>query len=145
MKLQQAEVELIPAPRWLGFPAFLFFGAVNTALTYGIYLLLALFFAYPIAYTISYASGIFISYYLNSRFVFREKLRLSKALQYPLVYFVQYLLGLGLLYLFVEVAQLNKFVAPILIVLVTIPATYFLGRRVIKGNARTTQGAGSQS
>jgi hypothetical protein len=28
----------------------------------------------------------FISYYLNARFVFREKLRLSKAMQYPLVY-----------------------------------------------------------
>jgi putative flippase GtrA len=49
----------------------------------GIYLLLVLFIAYPVAYTLSYGSGVFISYYLNARFVFREKLRLSKAMQYP--------------------------------------------------------------
>ena len=55
---------------------FVFFGAVNTVLTYGIYLLLVLFIAYPAAYTVSYASGVFISYYLNARFVFKEMRRL---------------------------------------------------------------------
>ena len=118
------------------FALFVFFGAVNTGLSYGIYLLLVLFVAYPTAYTLSYPLGILISYYLNARFVFREKLRLSKALQYPVVYLVQYLLGLGLLYLLVEVAHLSKFIAPILIVLITVPFTYVLSRYVIKGGSR---------
>lgn len=117
---------------------FVFLGAVNTVLSYGIYLLLVLVVAYPAAYTLSYPPGILISYYLNARFVFREKLRLAKALQYPVVYLVQYLLGLGLLYLLVEVVHLSKFIAPILIVLITVPCTYVLSRYVIKGRSRTT-------
>jgi len=121
------------------FAMFIFFGAVNTVLTYGIYLLLVLFIAYPAAYTVSYASGVFISYYLNARFVFKEKLRLSKAMQYPIVYLAQYLIGLGALYLLIEVAQLSKFFAAIVIVVITVPCTYLLSRYVIKGRSRTSQ------
>lgn len=116
---------------------FVFFGGVNTVLTYGIYVLLVLFVAYPTAYTLAYPPGILISYYLNTRFVFREKLSVSKALRYPLVYLAQYLLGLGLLYLLVEIAHLSKFVAPILIVAISVPCTYVLSRYVIKkGSSR---------
>ena len=119
--------------------AFVFFGAVRTVLGYGIYLLLVLFLAYPTAYTVSYVAGIFISYYLNARFVFREKLRLSKALQFPIIYLAQYLIGLGSLYFLVEVTHVSKFFAPILIVIITVPCTYLLSRYVIKGRSRTNQ------
>jgi len=85
---------------------------------------------------LSYVAGVFISYYLNARFVFREKRRLSKALQFPIVYLAQYLIGLGLLYLLVEVAHVSKFFAPIMIVVITVPCTYFLSRYVIKGVSR---------
>lgn len=121
---------------WPEFATFVFFGAVRAILSYGIFLLLVLFLAYPIAYTICYTVGIFISYYLNARFVFREKPRLSKALQFPVVYLAQYLIGLGLLYLLIEVAHVSKFFAPIMIVLVTVPCTYVLSRYVIKGGSK---------
>jgi putative flippase GtrA len=124
---------------WRDLAAFVFFGAVRTVLGYGIYLLLVLFLAYPTAYTVSYASGIFISYYLNARFVFREKFRLSKALQFPIVYLTQYLIGLGSLYLLIEVAHVSKFFAPIVVVIITVPCTYLLSRYVIKGRSRTSQ------
>lgn len=124
---------------WREFATFVFFGAVRTALGYGMYLVLVLFIAYPAAYTVSYASGIFISYYLNARFVFKEKLRLSKAMQYPIVYLAQYLIGLGSLYLLIEVAHLSKFVAPIVIIAITVPCTYLLSRYVIKGRSRASQ------
>ena len=100
---------------------------------------MVLFLPYPIAYTIFYIVGVFISYYLNARFVFREKRRLSKALQFPIVYLAQYLIGLGLLYLLIEVAHLSKFLAPIIIVLVTVPCTYVLSRCVIKGSSKAQQ------
>ena len=121
------------------FVVFVFFGTVNTLLTYGIYLLLVLFIAYPVAYSVSYVSGVFISYYLNARFVFKEKLRLSKALQFPIVYLAQYLIGLGSLYFLVEVTHVSKFFAPILIVIITVPCTYLLSRYVIKGRSKTSQ------
>jgi putative flippase GtrA len=104
-----------------------------------IYLLVALFLAYPTAYTVSYVAGIFISYYLNARFVFREKLRLSKALQFPIVYLAQYLIGLGSLSLLIEVAHLSKFFAPIVVVVITVPCTYLLSRYMIKWVSRTSR------
>ena len=124
---------------WREFPTFVFFGAVRTVLAYGIYLLLVLFIAYPVAYTVSYASGVFISYYLNARFVFREKLRLSNALQYPVVYLLQYLIGLALLYLLIDVAQLSKLLAPIFVVILTLPCTYLLSGYVIKARSRRSR------
>lgn len=115
------------------FIRFVFFGGVNTLLGYVIYALLLLFLAYPVAYTLAYVLGIFISYYLNTRFVFKEKVRWTKALQYPLVYLVQYLSGVGLLYVLVEIFHTSKLVAPVLIVLLTVPVTYLLSRLIIKG------------
>jgi putative flippase GtrA len=112
---------------------FIFWGGINTLASYLIYATLLLFFPYPISYSIAYILGIFISYFLNSKFVFKQELRLSKAARYPLVYVTQYLLGLASLYLLVHVLRVNKLVAPALIVLLTIPVTYFLSRRILRG------------
>ena len=122
------------------FARFLISGGINTGLTYLIYVGLVLFLAYPVAYTITTILGVFISYLLNAIFVFRRKLSLSAALRYPVVYVVQYLLGLLLLYLLVEVAHLSKFIAPLFIVLVTVPITYFLSRTVIQRGSRKMPG-----
>ena len=117
------------------FPRFILFGGVNSLVTYGIYLLLRLLLAYPVAYTGSYVSGIFISYLLYTRFVFKSDVRLSKALQYPIVYVAQYLLSvLGLLSL-VEYLHISELGAPILVVVLTMPVTYFLSRFIIIGHA----------
>jgi putative flippase GtrA len=118
------------------FITFAFFGAINTAVTYGVYVLCVRVIPYNAAYTISYAFGIVLSYWLNARFVFGERLRISRALQYPIVYAVQYLVGLAVLYVAVEVAGLNKYVAPLLVVVLTLPVTYVLSRYVIKRPAR---------
>lgn len=114
------------------FAYFVLCGALNTLLGWGIYLLLLSFFSYPYAYSIAYALCIFISYYLNTVFVFKEKLRLANALQFPLVYLVQYLSGLGLMLLLVQVAGVSEVIAPFLVVVLTIPVTYKLSQFVIK-------------
>ena len=116
-----------------GFFRFVFWGGINTLIGYGIYALLLLAMPYLVAYTIAYILGIFISYFLNSKFVFKQELSLKKAAQYPLVYLTQYLLGTALLYLLVQVLMVNKLLAPALIVLLTIPATYLLSRRILEG------------
>ena len=139
MKIQLPERTRGWSAPWREFAAFVFFGAVRTVLGYGMYLFLVLFFTYGTAYTLSYIVGVFISYYLNARFVFREKLRLSRALQFPIVYLVQYLIGLGLLYLLIEVAHVSKFLAPIVVIIVTVPCTYLLSRYAIKGRPKTSR------
>lgn len=115
------------------FYRFILWGAINTLSGYLIYVLLLLFLPYLVSYSLAYILGIFISYFLNSKFVFKRELRLSRALTYPLVYVTQYVLGVISLYLLVEVFKLNKLLAPLLVVLITIPVTFFLSRRVVKG------------
>lgn len=115
------------------FVRFIFWGGINTLAGYLIYALLLLFLPYLISYSAAYVLGIFISYFLNAKFVFNQKLKLSRALTYPLVYVTQYVLGLVSLYVLVEVFKLNRLLAPVLVVLITIPVTFFLSRRFVKG------------
>ncbi len=115
---------------------FIVWGGVNAVAGYSIYAVLILFAPYLVSYTVAYLLGIPISYFLNSKFVFVQELRWSRALQYPLVYVVHYLLGTICLYLLVRVFKVNKLLAPVLILLVTIPATYFLSRRIISGKKK---------
>jgi putative flippase GtrA len=115
------------------FLRYLIVGGTNTAITYGLYLLLLLVMPYSAAYTVEYLLGIAISYYLNSRFVFHQPLHWKKAFQFPLVYIVQYMSGIALLSLSVEVLHINAEIAPLLVIAFTIPLTFVLSRLIIKG------------
>ena len=116
----------------------MFWGGVNTLAGYLIYAFLLLFLPYLICYTVAFIINIFLSYFLNSKFVFNQKLGLSKAIRYPLVYLGQYLIGTISLYLLVEILKVNKLVAPLLVVVLTIPVTYYLSRRIVRGKIDVT-------
>jgi len=120
------------------FVRFIFVGGVNAAATFGIYALLLLIWPYPVAYSAAYLTGIFISYYLNTRFVFRKSIDLKKALRYPLVYLAQYLTGLLALYILVDTLHINKLLASPLTTVVTIPVTFIISRYIIKGHVPAT-------
>ena len=107
-------------------------GLINTATTYIIYILLLNFLSYGISYTISYIGGIFISYVLNSYYVFKEKLNAKKMIQYPLVYLVQYGINAVMLYLLVGWLSMREEYAPLLVIIITIPITFILSRLIIK-------------
>jgi putative flippase GtrA len=115
------------------FYRFVFWGGVNTLAGYLIYALLLQFLPYLVAYSIAFVISIFFSYFLNSKWVFKKELKLSKALKYPLVYLAQYLLGAISLYLLVRVLRVDKLLAPALVVVLTIPVTFFLSRRILSG------------
>ena len=115
---------------------FILWGGVNALAGYLIYALLLLFLPYLVAYSFAYACGILLSYFLNSKFVFNRELKLSKALKYPLVYVVQYLVGTISLYLLVRVLGINTLLAPAIVVLLTIPLTYFLNKRMLEGKTK---------
>lgn len=114
---------------------FILFGGINTLAGYLIYALLLRFFPYLVAYSIMYILVVSGSYILTSKFVFGQKLGLSKAVRYPLVYIVQYLLGIISLYFFVQVLNVNKLVAPLLVVMLAVPISFFLSRRIVKGRS----------
>src|SRR5262245_8344915 len=86
---------------------FIIAGGVNTLVTYLAYLLLLPFLGYALAYTVTYIAGIFLAYYLSARFVFCRPLQWRHAIQYPLVYLLQYALGITLTTALIEGLHLN--------------------------------------
>ena len=117
----------------MAFPRFLIAGAVNTGLTYALYLGLLFLMPYVWAYSLTYAIGICIGYLLNARWVFKRAPSLSSATAYPLTYALNYLLGVGMLWLLVELIHIPKEIAPLLVVAVSVPVMYIVTKSIFLG------------
>jgi putative flippase GtrA len=117
------------------FLLFVLVGAVNTGASYLLYLGLLSIVSTFIAYTISFVAGIALGYALNTLIVFRERVSVKKAAQFPIVYLVQYGLGIGLLYVFTEWLHISRVLAPLLILVVSVPITFFLARAILRGGS----------
>lgn len=113
---------------------FLIVGGINTVITLGIYWGANLVIGYQLAYGISYIVGIVVSYVLNSWMVFRQPLSLQKFLQFPLVYVVQYGISAVMLHGLVEWLGISQDLAPMVVVILTIPITFVMSRFILKGN-----------
>jgi putative flippase GtrA len=114
-------------------PRFLFAGLVNTALTYFLYLGLLLLMPYAWAYSLTYVAGIGAGYLLNAKWVFRRHPSLRTAATYPLTYGVNYAVGLTLLWLLVELGNIPREIAPLIVVAVSTPLMYVLTRAIFHG------------
>ncbi|QEO57424.1 MULTISPECIES: GtrA family protein [Francisella] len=85
------------------FLKYLFFGALNTLITFLIYVvLIKLSVNYLIASSICYALGIVEGFIFNGLFVFNTKLKLSGLSKYSIVYVVSYIINIFMLYCFVN-------------------------------------------
>lgn len=110
---------------------FLIGGASTTLVSYAAYLLLLPHFSYLVAYSIAYAIGIGWSYFANTLFVFRRRPSVKRALAFPLVYAIQYLAGTALLVVLVDGLHVGQNIAPLAVVILTLPVTYVLSRWII--------------
>ena len=106
-------------------------GASTTIVSYAIYLALLYWMPYVFAYSIAYVSGIAWSYFANTLFVFRRAPSVTRAALFPLVYLAQYVAGTLLLVLLVDVLHLSQKLAPLAVIVLTLPLTYVLSRHVI--------------
>jgi len=113
---------------------FLVGGILNVAVGYGSYLILLHWFRYEVAYAIAYVLGIVVSYVFGALYVFRQPMRWRSALRYPLVYLLQFLLGLILLRTLVELVHMPQQFAPLAVAVLTIPATFLASRTIIRTN-----------
>ncbi|MCX7068390.1 MAG: GtrA family protein [Methylococcales bacterium] len=122
------------------FIRFLIAGLVNTILSYLVYLLLLELFSYTIAYSISYCIGIVISYILNARYVFVQPLNLRRFIQFPIVYVVQYTLGIAILKILIETVSIDPKLSMVFVILITTPVTFLLSKFVMERphNNKTT-------
>jgi len=115
-------------------------GAASTGFTYLAYLALLKWTSYRWAYSLSYVAGIFLSFVLNSRFVFRVPLCWRRLLPYPSVYLVQYLLGLCVIHVGVELLRWDERLMPIAVLVVTVPVSFVLTRWVLGETGRGDEG-----
>ncbi len=115
------------------FVKFVGVGSINTIVTYMLYLLLLLVATYQVSYTITYIFGIGLAYWLNLKFVFNEKSTKRKIVLYPLVYIVQYAFGMIILHIAINTYSLPKEIAPILVIVLTIPLTFILTKKILSG------------
>ncbi|MCD1259516.1 GtrA family protein [Paenibacillus athensensis] len=114
------------------FAKFVAVGLLNTLLTYLIYLLLDHWVNYTMAYAVGYSAGIVFSYFMNTFFVFKSKPSIKKGMQFPLVYGVQFILSEVILYICINRLGLNAKLAPLLVIILTIPVTFLLSKLIIK-------------
>jgi putative flippase GtrA len=113
------------------FVVFVFFGLINTALTYLIYLLLLMVTDFRISYTISFISGIVFAFYVQSKFVFQTPMTGKKAALFPIIYLAQYLIGLAVITVCVNSFHIPASFALAVSILITVPLTFFLSRFVL--------------
>ncbi len=113
------------------FARFLLVGATNTLFSYLVYALLLTAMPYIAAYSLAYCAGIVLSYFLNTRFVFKRRASLASFLAFPMVYLVQYCLGALVLWALVK-AGISPMLAMVGVVIVTVPVTFLASRFVLK-------------
>ena len=132
LKVGRIKLSSLSSERAWEFFRFLIGGALNTIVGYGGYLLLLRWLQYAIAYTLAYIISVAISYLFSALVVFRRPLKLRAALRYPLVYFVQFLIGFCLLKIMIELLHVSTWFAPLLVSLLTIPVTFYLSRIIVR-------------
>lgn len=118
------------------FGRFLLVGAINTALTYALYLLLLRAMGYLAAYSVAYVIGIVVSYFAVSRYVFRTRTTLAGFVKYPLVYVAQYLLGALVLWICVEWLAIRRELALLFSIAATVPVTFAISRLLLTARPR---------
>ena len=115
-----------------GFLKFLASGAFNTLATYILYLALLPVLPYRWSYTISYVLGIALAYLLYRYLVFGSSGGRYGPLWVALIYLFQYLLGLGLVSLWVQVMEAPAGWAPAFAIAISMPLSYALNRWVFR-------------
>jgi putative flippase GtrA len=118
---------------------FVIAGAINTAVTYAIYLALLPWSGYAVAYTIAYVTGIALSYVLSTWYVFRVRRDLRGLALFPLVYLAQYLIGMLVLSLSVSSFGVPEKFALLISIAITVPMTFVLSRLFLKRGSAPTQ------
>ena len=107
---------------------FLYFanGIINTVVTYGLFLLISRVIDYRISITISYIVGICLSYFLNSKIVFKSK---GKFHIFILVNVCMLLTNIMITWFFVENFNTPKEYAQIVAITVVFVLGFILNKR----------------
>ncbi len=102
-------------------------GVLATAIHYGVYYVLLALLNPTLSYTIGYAVSFCCNYLLSSRFTFRVGLSVGRAASFGVSHVLNYLIGVGLLNLFI-VFGVSSEIAPLPVFVLVVPINYLLVR-----------------
>jgi putative flippase GtrA len=115
-------------------------GVINTAVYYGLYLLLRLLMPYLAAHLLAIFIAMVGSFFLNCYWTFQTRPTWRKFAAFPLTNATNYVLTTVGVVVLVEWFGVDERIAPILAALAAIPVTFLLSRRILRGgrNERRT-------
>lgn len=112
---------------WKRFLRFAGVGAINTGVSFLIYVVLVKSnLHYILSSIVAYIAGIAVSYLLNTFFVFQEKRTASNLFKFVSVYLTALLINLTLLYLAVDIIGISKIMGQIAVTALVLFYNYFL-------------------
>lgn len=111
---------------------FVLVGGLNTAVTYGLYVVLLSWLGYQLSYAVAYIVGIIFSYFLNAKAVFKVRTSLLKLFLFLFIYVLQLGGGAVLMHVLIVWLGIRKEVAPLAVLFVMVPASFFLVRTVMR-------------
>ncbi|RWR08077.1 GtrA family protein [Siminovitchia fortis] len=118
-------------------PSFTRFVIVGFINTFNYYLLYIILMSLNVPYILSHSSAFVISmigsFYLNCYFTYKTKPTFKKFFQFPMTYVVNYSVTTISLFLFVDILNMNEFVAPLLASIIPIPFTYMVSKWILQG------------
>lgn len=106
-------------------------GVIATIIHYGIYLVFNLIIVSWIAYSIGYGISFLGNFYLSNKFTFKTKPTFKKGIGFGLSHFINYLLQVILLSIFIKLGIPDKY-APIPVFCIAVPVNFLMVRFVLK-------------
>lgn len=106
-------------------------GVIATIIHYGIYLALNFIMTSWIAYSIGYGISFLGNFYLSNKFTFKTKPTIKKGVGFGLSHFINYLLQVILLSIFIKLGIPDKY-APIPVFCIAVPINFLMVRFVFK-------------
>jgi len=111
-------------------------GIANTAIYWGIYLLLSPFLPYFAAHLIAFTLALVVSFFLNCRWTFRVRPTLQKLLYFPLTNIPNFVTTSFGVVLLIEWLHVPVRLAPLIAAGIAVPFTFALSRTVLLGWTR---------
>lgn len=106
-------------------------GIIATTIHYVLYLTLNLIIVSWIAYSIGYGVSFLGNFYFSNRFTFKTKPTVKKGVGFGLSHFINYLLQIILLSIFIKLGIPNRY-APIPVFCIAVPINFLMVRFVLK-------------
>ena len=101
-------------------------GLINTAITYGLFLIISEIIDYRLTIGIVYTIGIFISYFLNGKFVFNTKGNLGI---FIVIMVLMFITNLSITWILVESFNVSKEIAQLIAIIVVFGVGFQLNKQ----------------